>query len=509
MLLAVLLAAQSLLVFHGNAVLVEDVYRSVLDLPANSRATEATARTVAVRLRKFLRNAGYELATVSAQVDGGQIVIDLDEGKLDKIIFVGGGAVETLRLKLDLHLPENVYNRPELERQLRKLATRVGLAEFAYEVVPVDGPASSPGPQLDELAPIDELPLFQPGRAYELHILVTPGPYRPGLSPELEITSLEGGGLGATYHGAKLFFPEDRWVISGRVAGGIRERLDAHTSYATFTRVLGDASWDSPPVRGSIRPSVRLRADLSDRQRSDLRLESFRFATLEAEVLARIEPTSDLRLSLGLGIERRFLFGATAASGAIIDTSPVAQTRPYGEMSFRARLDPGELRRDRAHELVLEGRLYGRADSARPGTLRLLGQYQKVFLIGWHELWIEGRGSIRDGDVLFPEEESIGGDSLRGPFGSDYARKLAALGVEFRYSLVRDILKLGVFHNGVVFGSINRMNDTQKPLFADAFGLGLHALILDSFSLDTWFGFGRTSDGRSDHGGALSIRQAY
>ena len=509
MLLAFLLAAQSLLVFRGNAVLVEDVYRSVLELPATARPTEATARLVAQHLRKFLRNAGYELATVSAQLADGQIVIDLDEGKLDKIIFVGGGVVETLRLKLDLHLPENVYNRPELERQLRKLADRVGLAEFAYEVVPVEGPSKSLGPQLDDIEQLGEILLFQPGRAYELHILVTPGPYHPGVSPELEITSLEGGGVGATYRGAKLVFDEDRFVLSGRVAGGVRDRLGDRSSYATFTRLLAEAGWDSPPLRGSVRPSVRGRVDLSDRQRADLRLESFRFATLEAQLLARVEPANTLRLSLGIGVERRLLFGATRATGAVIETSPVAQTRPFGEASLRARLNPGELRRDRAHELQLEARLYGRADPAHASTVRLLGLYQKVFTFGWHELWIEGRGSLREGDVLFPEEESIGGDALRGPFGSEYVRKLTSLGVEVRYSLLRDILKLGLFHNGVLFGHVDRLTNSEKPLFADAFGLGVHALILDSFSLDAWFGFGLSSDGRKDHGAALAIRQAY
>src|SRR5215470_20422370 len=127
MLAALLLAP--LLVFRGNVALLEDVYRSYLDLPANTHATPATARTVATRLASFLHRAGYALAIVRARPEGEQIVVDVDEGRLDKIIFLGGGAFETLRLRLDLHLHDDVFNRPELERQLKVLSQRLGLAD--------------------------------------------------------------------------------------------------------------------------------------------------------------------------------------------------------------------------------------------------------------------------------------------------------------------------------------------------------------------------------------------
>ena len=54
MLLALLLA--DLLVFHGNVAMVEDVYRSVLELPPGMKATPDNAHSVATRLRRFLRS---------------------------------------------------------------------------------------------------------------------------------------------------------------------------------------------------------------------------------------------------------------------------------------------------------------------------------------------------------------------------------------------------------------------------------------------------------------------
>src|SRR2546427_3362180 len=160
-----------LLVFRGNAALLEEVNRSSLDLPANTRATSATARTVSTRLASFLHRAGYALATARARAEGEQIIIDIDEGRLDKVIFLGGGAFETLRLRLDLNIQQDVFNQPELERQLASLARRLGLGEFAYEIVPVPN-VSAPKTQLDDLE-MERLWMgaVRPGRPDELHIL--------------------------------------------------------------------------------------------------------------------------------------------------------------------------------------------------------------------------------------------------------------------------------------------------------------------------------------------------
>src|SRR6266849_5344612 len=217
-----LLLALPLLVFRGNVALVDDVYPTALNLPAATKATPASARAVAVRLQKFLHDSGYVLATVRARAKGEQIVVDVDEGRLDKIIFLGGGAFETLRLRLDLNLRDGVFNQPELERQLKGLAARLGLGDFAYEVVPV---AHVKPPRLQ----LDVEPVGQPSTgpfgaapAYELRILVQPGVLRPGISPELEVDSLEGGGVGATYHSGRLLYEQDRYQLGGRVAGAVR-----------------------------------------------------------------------------------------------------------------------------------------------------------------------------------------------------------------------------------------------------------------------------------------------
>ena len=126
-----------LLKFHGNVAFDEVVYRSTLDLPENARATPAEALALSAKLLGFLRRAGYDLATVRAKVEGEQISVEIDEGRLDKIIVLGEGLMETFRFKLELALPAGVFNRPILERQLRVLAERYRLRRYSYELVPV------------------------------------------------------------------------------------------------------------------------------------------------------------------------------------------------------------------------------------------------------------------------------------------------------------------------------------------------------------------------------------
>ena len=505
-------AAQPLLVFRGNVALVEDVYRAALDLPESARATPATARLVGSRLRRFLHQSGYALATARAEVAGEQILVQIDEGRLDKIIFLGGGSFETLRLRLDLHLHDDVFNKPELERQLKALAARLGLSEFAYDVVPIANiqPANV---QLDEIDPLEELSLglVRPGRPYELHILVQPGEFHPGLSPELEIDSLEGGGLGAAYHSGRLLLGEDRINLGGRLAGALRQKLDNSGSRFTFTRAVGEATYEAPPIASAVRPSLRGRVDLANRQRNDLKLESFEFATLEGAAQVLFLPIPQLRAWVAAGIERRLLFSLEPVTGqtAPMPLTNLAHSRAFSEVGLEINFDPESLRRDRHHLLSAEARIYAAPHAGTDGAQHLSARWQRVFPFGWNELWLSGLGFSRTGFVVFPEEQSIGGDALRGPFGGEYTRRLLALQVEFRYSLLRDVFKLGVFHNLVGYGAIDRIRQAESPALANAFGVGAHALLIDSFALDAYFGVGYATGAKFDRGAALSIRQAF
>src|SRR5512140_368905 len=475
---------------HGNVLFDEVVYRSVLDLPQSARATPSEALEVSAKLLGFLRRAGYDLATVRARVVGGQIAVEIDEGRLDKIIILGEGIMETVRFKLELAMPAGVFNRQILERQLRVLAERYRLRHYSYRLVPAVAQEDR-GPQRDESEPLPDLPGIRPGLHYELHILIATSPWSRGFSPEVEIGSPEGLGAGGQYREQSLVLPDDRWDIRARVAGAWRQHLDSSSSRAVLTRAFGQARRSSPPlVTASLRPALTVRAHLLSLQRSDLHLDSFHQATFSASVDASVFSPRAL-LAVGAGIERRFLLSLVKAIGAspLVDETPRAQTRPYADAIAEVVFNPGELRTDRKHQLDVEVRAYSGSPSSDKAVWARAA-YQHRFPFGWHELWWQARGTLLAGGVLFPDEESIG-NHLHGAFGgSEFARKAASTGLEFRYSLLRDVIKVGLFYDQVLFGAIDRATDGQSPEWAGAGGPAVHLLLADEFQIDSYLSLG-------------------
>jgi len=493
---------------HGNVLFDELVYRSVLDLPESARATPAEALAVSAKLLGFLRRAGYDLATVRAKVQGEQIAVEIDEGRLDKIIVFGEGIMETFRFKLELAMPAGVFNRPALERQLRVLAERYRLRHYSYELVPAE--VQNGGPRIDEVDPLPGLPGIRPGLHYELHILIATSPWSRGFSPEVSIGSPEGLGAGGQYREQDFFVPDDRWEVRARVAGAVRQHLDSDSSPPVLTRVFAQGRWLSPPVlTESLRPALTVRGDLLSLQRPDLRLDSFHQATFSASFDASVFRPRAM-VAVGVGVERRFLVSLVKASGAnpLIDETPRAQTRPYAEAIAEVVFNPGELRTDRKNVLDFEARAYSGSTSSDK-ALWLRGFYQRRFPFGWHELWWQVRGTLLAGGVLFPDEESVG-SHLHGAFGgSDFARKLASTGFEFRYSLLRDVIKLGFFYEQVLFGAIDRTANVESLKSAGAGGPALHLLVADQFQFDAYLAVGWKADGAAEYATSLAVRQVF
>ncbi|MCK6550162.1 hypothetical protein L6R52_30285 [Myxococcota bacterium] len=507
-------AQRSIVELRGNEVLSEGVYLAVLDLAEGTPVTDAVADRIEDRLRDFLRRAGYDLATVDAVARAGRIVVTIDEGHLDKVIMLGQGAFETLRLKLELSLPYGVFNRPLLERQLAELAERHQLRSVRWELVPVEH-VEHVGPQLQELGRIQDIPILPRAHPYELHIEVASRDWSDGLSPELRIDSTEGLGLGVRWRRRELLLERDRFSILGRVAGNLRGSIDERSTELVLSRAIVEARWFTPPLVGQrLRSFVALRGDLLNRQREDLGLESFFFAPIDLSLNLELVAAEGFSVAFGGGVEHFRLFeldrATTVPVSPTIDETPRSGTRGFGAVSVEVVFDPDEIRQDRRHTLAIDARLVSRAAEGLEPLASIVGSHQKVILLGWHELWLETKARWMDGGVLFADEASVGDGYLRGPFSGDYySPKLASFGAELRFSLARDLFKLGVFHDLAYFQRIDRATGARDAALADAFGLALHALLIDAFSLDVYWGVGLAKGGDFDQGVELHLRQAF
>lgn len=499
----------ALVTIHGNQVLIDEVYFSVLRLPAGARADQATAGSVEKRIRRFLHRAGYTLATVSARVEGHTIAVEVDEGKLEKVVFIGRGPLTTLQLKLALSLPKHVYNKPLLDRQVARMKKKFGLRDVTYRIVLTNPPDDHSGRQFEELGSYLGDDLIVPSGKYELHILLGGRSDTRGWGLDLDYDYPDGLAGTVTYNRLGLLLADDRLKLSALLGGKLRSNIDTDDPYPALSHAFAGTTWFTPPLVGRwLRPSVWVGSDLVSRQRRDLGVEIYYNERLEAGAAVGAEMNDLARLSLGGGMEHRILFGADLASGSSFDSSRNARTRPFADARVDLVLQPYELRVDRTDRVTLTGRQYWQDGAEDVG--RTTGTIRKLLPMGWHDLWVTGYGVYLWGGAGYDDDEPVGGSMLRGVFGDTYYTSFGgSLSVEFRYSLTRDLLKVSAFHDAAFFLEENRAVGTSQSRVADSFGVGFHALLLDTFQLNIYYALGFSSDGSFDQGSSANLEKVF
>jgi hypothetical protein len=498
---------------NGNVAILDSVYLTVLGPRDSLPATRQGAQLVEERLTTFLHQSGYDLAVVRARPFDGVIEVDIDEGTLDKVIVLGTDLVTCLRMRLDLSMAGRVYNRPELERRLAELREKYGVGDVTTELVPIPAPDQD-RPRLVAMTELHPLGIADAPRRYELRVrIANASGWSPGVTPSIEVSSLEGGALGAELR-APGPAPRSRALLQARVAAGSRGNLESQGSRLALSSADVFAALFAPPVSGDLRPGIGAGLTLLDRQRQDLGLDGFHFATLQAVAFIQDSVSPNLGLWMGGGIERRLLLSlqrAGLATSPAVEATPRAQTRPFGALRFAYRFDPETLRRDRGDFVQLGARFAPPGGGARDGAAYLHGRFQHVRMLGWDEFWVQGFGYLLAGDVFFTEEESLGADALHGAFaGTDYTRRLVGAGFEYRYSLWRDVFKLGMFTNVAVYQPVEPITDRGAGArFAAAAGPGIHMLVEDTIAFDAFLSVGIDALGRSGVGAQLGLHQAF
>jgi len=504
------------LLFSGNIVLNNEVYLAVLDLPADFVPNKEGAALVRSRLLSFLHRAGYELAQVETAVEKDRILVDIDEGRVEKVILRGQGSVRTVQVLLSLSLPYNVFNRPYLERQLAALREENGVEVERFELVRTDE-VKHLGPQVEQLPTlIDDLGKFVghrliPPRAdYELHILFRRREWATGLGLVAGLSGVDGLRLGLEYREEDLWFQGDRWSAGGQFGTKIRTRIHDEHAYLALTRAAGELQWFTPRLGLGLRPTVQLRFDLTSRQRPDIGLESYFATRAQAVVALSYDVFRGATVALGVGAEQLDIFSLRAVEGSAPSAGvlPSSGLRPYLNGTAQLVFDADEIRRDRRHELEVTGRHY--PGGAGRGYGLTAFRYQRLFEVGWHDVLLTSRGVYLWGAPPFIEEQPVGGQLVRGVFDTRfYARRALGTGLEGRFSLTRDIYKAGGFLDVAVFGELDRAGHSEKARVITSLGPSFHVLIADAFQLDLYYSLGFAGRGEAERGFTASLRQAF
>jgi hypothetical protein len=262
---------------------------------------------------------------------------------------------------------------------------------------------------------------------------------------------------------------------------------------------------------GTTRAFVALHSEGIARQRKDFGVENYFALRTEASVSLQTRPHRSVSLFAGTGVQYFIVGGLQAPFGA---PEPAPVVDPTRLRNFvEARLDlvffDGGSRWDRRHAVFLEGRLSASLTRfSLPTFAEARLAYQLVLPIGWHDVWIRAKGTWMSGDVVFPFEEVLG-EQLPAAFGDIWVQKAGGVRGEFRYSLVRDLYKVGVFANVVAYGQELRDEGRTVPRFGMGLGPTAHALIEGIFQLDIYLNFALLSTGRFSTGLLVLLNKVF
>lgn len=508
-------APRQLLAFKGAMLLNEFVCRAVIKLPPNARADQKTAREVARQLAGFLRESGYELATVRAKPRGDQIEVQVDEGALDKIIVAGVGWLGALRFRAQLDLPLDVFNRRLFELQMPRLAKAFGMRGYRYELWPVHLLDEDNASMLEGVEELRAMPLVRPARGYELRIFAETDPWSTGFSPEIILNGSVGFGVGGRYRWKDIIQNGDRWQWHFRLGGTFRGYLDGSGSRPVNTldylsvRWLS-RSWNSSP-RG-IRMTIVPRAEVWTLQRRDLMLESYRINTIELPTGAGAQMTPQFGLFFTVGLQRRWFWDDLPARGSALHPDvlvvPNVSNRAFFRLNSQYTFNPEELRQDLRNSVALQFDAY-RPLTGDMGFFRFDLQGRWLFFLGWDELRTGAHLTGEAGNIWFVDEMPLA-DHLRVGFGLEkYTHRAGTLSLEYRHSLLRDKVKIGLFNDVGVWRHLPRDDAAQKPSVAGSAGASLGLFLFDELQLDAYFGLGWSTDAYTSTGFSLVIKEAF
>lgn len=498
--------------FSGNVIFENQFYITLIDTflaDANWELDEQRASALAKRVEQFLHHSGYELAQVRGALNDGDVHLEIDEGKLARVIFRGHNAFNTVRMRLEINIIENIYNRPALSRQLNYIRRRYGVENIGMRLVPTKDRKHS-GLQIEDFGPLQGYAKPpEPGR-YDLVISLGRPEWNTGFNLHVKVGGPDGVLIGTSYTGRGFVFADDRWRI--RLDGGLRpfKRVDGGPSQVAPTRALSTIEYGPATIGTSrLRPFLHVYADLWSRQRVDLGIEQYYHYRQGAELRLDYEFTQDMRVGIALGVQNRYLFSVRRSQLPLGVNEKALQ--PFDEVrsviALRAQLkfDKEQTRLDRLHQVNLDLENFIHDNAGTLTQLRI--DYRKVFEFGWHDIWLRLRAQGMGGDIRFVDEVPVT-HFLRGVFGDEIAvRQAAGASVEFRFSLARDLYKIGLFADTVIYQRPGRKKGLD-PIFAGAAGPALHTLVLDTMQLNVYFSVG-FKDSSFDSALYLGIRKAY
>jgi hypothetical protein len=465
--------------------------RAAAGMPPPLKALhEPWARRAVRRIVSEYRSLGYTWARAWWRSGSdGKMRIHIDEGRMDRVVFIGPSVWRAVLLRAGLNLPGQVYHAPTVQKELRSIRRRYGFARVYHRVA--EDSEARPTP-LGTLAPVRIMRVYAVSResfGWGFDIDTNPN---WGLLPAV-----------AYRHGG-LLVGDDRFRAQLEIAVPYRRYLFEAEPETHWVHGGAKVSYRTVALtRARLAPLIEAAGAVSRYQREDLGLDRYYTARVESVLSLAVLAGTDYSLAIGGGYQAIDLF-AQRRIGEEEGPPDVAVGRYLAQARLELQPGPRSMRRDLRNRVVLLVRVAEGGDSRRITDTEL--KFLFAWAVGVHDLLLRGRGVWLRGDVTFFDEKPLAGETQRAYFASRFwVRRAGQLETAARFGLGTSEIQLGLFHDISVFENVS--NGGEAAL-ANAFGPSLHLILFDLLAVDVYSAFGFSPAGFG-HDIGLSVHSAY
>ena len=457
--------------------------------PDDIDEAEAWAVDALERVINAYHVEGYSAVRGWFAIDGNVITLEIDEGRIQRIAFIGANVYEQIIYRDNIGLELGILHEPTLQESLERLEQAHGLRGITYRVE-----------EEDEWAP-NQLGMLVPERA--LYVMLV-SEEQQGLGLSISIDPSWGFLGGIEYDAANVFEERDHFHTFFDIGFPLQEYVFEQEPQIRWVYGAVGADHLFSPVEGTtLSPNAALTVSLINHRRLDIGLaESL---VLRSQALAGIRfGQGDPFLSfLGLGVEGIHLASAELEPSFSLG-EPDGLFRPFARGWTEWVFNDGTLRRDLRDSLTLAGTAAVSTEGRSQWRFELTGQF--VATLGRDNLLFRGRGVYLAGDIHFYDELPLAGTLQRTYFADLYwVHEAAQIEVAYRVG-VASRFKVGMFHDVSLF--LDRTRPEQPFSMANSFGPSVHLLLLDYFAFDLHYGFGFSPNGPS-HNMTLGLSSVY
>ncbi len=483
------------LVIHGTVMYTPDYIIRAADIdtiPAN----RFTFGAIANAITKLYHDNGFLLANVLLVKESlTTIIVYVDEGRLNRIVFKNLNTLDTLRIQYDFRLPHRIYHKDTLDKQILSLKKKYKLKDVKVLTEPSRNYSNALF-QIDRLKkPFTngKLPLVPvipdiPDPQYDLIITVIPfstedtGGFTYGLDTSFSLGLIPF----MRYRHTNLFQNNDSFRI--HLQTGFMYGLNGNFTqppYNTFNRIRSTYNF-KPYFDELFIPRISSQLYHSRAGRKDLGFDQYNYVRINALAEPGFTPIEQLKVYPGYGVEKVYILDTTINPDSPVPPPDIAkETQLWHFIGIEANIDflPFSLKHTAARKIVLGLHRYQNSTHFYKVSVDALFSFE---FENFDMLVFQGDYIYFSNEVPFYYEEAVSTRCFKGFMGSDYyTTHIARASFEYELSIHRDFIYTGVYNDFVAFDGKYILTGQQAGL---AYGLSLHYIFFEQFEFALWWG---------------------